>query len=133
MYNFSHFIKPAKRFHRNLNDRQRKMFNIIGACFLILIFGAIILFFTKNDAPPPDGSVIELTCRDSDGFNPHTKGSITYTDAKGRHTDEDYCDQTEKSVYEMTCHKTSFWSFSSVPEKETIPCPKGCINGACTK
>lgn len=99
----------------------------------MLILGGIVLFFTKESVSENKPAAIELTCHDSDGKNTGTKGAITYTDAGGKHVDEDFCDPTEKAVYEMTCHKTSFWSFSSVPEKNTVVCPKGCINGACTK
>jgi hypothetical protein len=98
-----------------------------------LIVGGLILFFTKDNAPPPqEGSVVELTCRDSDGYNIHTKGSVTFTDEKGKHVNEDYC-ASDGATYEMTCRKTSFWSFVSVPEKKTVVCPKGCINGMCMK
>lgn len=133
MHYFSRIIKPLKRFRENLEDGQRKTFDIIAASLIVLMLGGIILFFTKNTAPPQDGSVVELTCRDSDGTDTHTKGAVTYADDKGKHVDEDYCDPTDKAVYEMTCHKTSFWSFSSIPEKETIVCAKGCVNGACIK
>jgi hypothetical protein len=130
MYNkLSHSVK---HFLKNLNASERKMLRIIVASFLVLILGGIILFFTK-DTGSEEKTAVEFTCRDSDGYDIRTKGAVTYTDTKGRHVDEDSCDLTEKAVYEMTCHKTSFWSFSSLPEKKTVACPKGCINGACTK
>lgn len=117
-----------------MNHYQRKTSkNIITASFLVLVLGGIILFFTKNTVPREKESFVKLTCRDSDGDDTKTKGAVTYTDAGGKHVDEDYCDPTEKSVYEMICHKDSFWSSASLPEKKTVPCPKGCINGACVR
>lgn len=133
MYYFSRIIKPLKRFRGNLEDHRRNTFDIIAVSLVVLMLGGLVLFFTKDSAPGNGEITIELTCRDSDGSNTRTKGFVTYTDAKGKHVDEDYCDQTDKSVYEMTCHKTSFWSFSSLPEKEAVGCLKGCVNGACKK
>lgn len=123
---FQHFL-------RNRTGHQRKMISIIAISFLVLIIGGLILFFTKNNASPKEVGAVKLACHDSDRENLHTKGAITYTDTKGKHVDEDYCDPTDKAVYEMTCHKTSFWGSVSVPEKKAMVCPKGCINGACQK
>jgi hypothetical protein len=133
MYHFSRIIKPLKHFRGNLKDPQRNTFDIIALSLVVLLLGGLVLFFTKDSAHRNSELTVELTCRDSDGSNTRTKGFVTYTDAKGKHVEEDYCDQTDKAVYEMTCHKTSFWRFSSLPEKETIGCPKGCVNGACIK
>lgn len=132
MRKFSRFKKLAKRFYKSLDDHQRRVFNIVSISFVILILGGIVLFFTKDNTPDA-GNVIRLTCRDSDGYDPRIKGAVTYTDAQGSHVDEDYCSPGDGAVFEMTCHKTSFWSPSSVPEKKTVPCPKGCVNGACKK
>jgi hypothetical protein len=129
MNNFFHTFKDLER---SPDTRERKIFHIIAASCLVLILGGIIMFFAEDSALPKEG-VIELTCHDSDGFDPKTKGAVTYTDAAGKHVDEDSCDLSEKTLYEMTCRKPSFFGFSSIPEKKTVVCPKGCINGACAK
>lgn len=128
----SRFKKLAKRFYQSLDDHQRKMFNTIAVSFLIMLLGGLILFFTKDSAPKDAENEVKLTCRNSDGFDIYKKGSVLYTDAKGSHVDEDYC-ASDGAVFEMTCYKDSFFSPSSVPEKKTVPCPKGCVNGACKK
>jgi hypothetical protein len=130
---FRRIIRLLIRFLAGLSDQQRKRLFVIGGSIIVLLLGWVILFFTKDNTPPQEGVPVGLTCRDSDGRNTKTKGAVTYTDEKGRHVDEDYCDQNDKSVYEMICRKTSFWSFDSVPVKETVTCPKGCGNGMCTK
>lgn len=132
MQKFSRFKKRVRRFYKSLDDHQRKVFNTITISFLVLVLGGLMLFFTKDNVPKDTGHEAKLTCRDSDELNIHTKGAVTYADAKGGHVDEDYC-ASDGAVFEMTCHKDSFWSPSSVPEKKTVPCPKGCVNGACQK
>jgi hypothetical protein len=92
--------------------------------FVILIVGGV--FYTGNEK-------ITATCEDTDGSNMYLKGSILYTDAKGSHVDEDYCAVGEKQLYEMTCKRTAFLSRNLIPEKKTVDCKNGCVNGSCSK
>lgn len=133
MHNFSHFKKKSRRLYRSLDNRQRTILFIITASSLVLLIGGIVLFFTRDAVPQKKEIAIKETCVDSDSDNIHTKGAVTYTDAAGKHVDEDYCSPEEGSVFEMVCYKDSFWSLSSKPKKETIGCPKGCVNGMCRK
>lgn len=131
--NVSHLTKLCKRFLKSLDDRQRKVFYAVACSFAVLLVGGVVLLFTKDPNAPPEQKAVKLTCSDSDGYDIHKKGAVTYTDAGGRHVDEDYCDLAEKSVYEMSCRKDSFFSPSAFPEKKTVACGNGCINGACVR
>lgn len=130
---FYRFKKRLRRFLNQLDERETKVLRIVAASFVVLVLGGIILFFTKDNGVGEKDSMIKITCKDTDGSNIHNKGAVTYTDEKGAHVDEDSCDLAEKSVYEMTCHKDSFWSVPSRPQKISMPCEKICINGACIK
>jgi hypothetical protein len=117
-----------------MNDFYKKINNIpleykrtaILIVFLIAVVAIGGIFYSDKEAR-------KKQCQDSDGNNIYNKGSILYTDANGRHVDEDYCTPEEKSVHEMTCKRTALFNANFLPTKTTVDCTKGCINGACLK
>ncbi|MBI2120479.1 MAG: hypothetical protein HYT94_02535 [Parcubacteria group bacterium] len=126
-------LNPLRRFLKKLDDRRRKVFYIVAGSCIVLILGGIVLIFTDDGTSATGQKTVKIVCRDSDGEDMHKKGTVTYTDQGGGHVDEDYCAIGEGAVYEMVCRKESFWGASSFPEKKTVPCPLGCVNGMCRK
>jgi len=85
-----------------------------------------------------NGICVKSTCVDSDvNEKPddiYVKGTVTYTKENGiENVVNDECTGSNEQVNEMWCYESPAGSGNYVQGKMIYNCPKGCLDGACTK